>query len=162
MLELKKDTINVDGESIILPIGTIQAWHKSLMEEVGIELNKNWMECNGKEVTDVNSPLFGKILPNLNGDGRFLRGSYTSGVFQDDDNKSHKHVGSASGGDHNHTIPGDTGWGGSYNFTRSNVNRQQSSKSIGGGSHSHTVTISESGSEARPINMSVVYIMKIK
>jgi hypothetical protein len=61
------------------PVGTIVAWAKSL---TGVPvLPAGWHECDGSVVSDVNSPLNGTTLPNLNsGTQRFLRGSTTSGT----------------------------------------------------------------------------------
>lgn len=62
------------------PVGSIIAWHKSF---TGVpSLPAGWMECNGATVVDVGSPLNGQVLPDLNGQARFLRGSGTSGTLQ--------------------------------------------------------------------------------
>jgi len=45
-------------------------------------LSANWAECNGQVLSDVQSPLNGQTLPDLNGAGgpqRFLRGARVSG-----------------------------------------------------------------------------------
>lgn len=60
-----------------LPIGTIMAWAKTL---AGVPaLNGDWVECKGQMLSDVDSPLNGQIIPNLNGQKRFLRGYTSSG-----------------------------------------------------------------------------------
>lgn len=62
------------------PIGSIIAWHKNL---TGVPaLPGNWLECNGQVVSDAASPMDGQALPNLNGEARFIRGSATSGDVQ--------------------------------------------------------------------------------
>ena len=64
----------------IVPIGSIIAWHKNL---AGVpSLPEGFMECNGDTVNDIESPLNGVELPNLNGENRFLRGNVTSGIMQ--------------------------------------------------------------------------------
>ncbi len=70
----------------IVPIGSIIAWHKSLS---GVpSLPDGWVECSGGTITDAESPLYGQSIPNLNSasgynGGRFLRGSATSGEMQE-------------------------------------------------------------------------------
>lgn len=62
------------------PVGSIVAWHKSF---TGVPSPPaGWMECDGSTVMDVDSPLNGQALPDLNGQTRFLRGSATSGTLQ--------------------------------------------------------------------------------
>ena len=62
------------------PIGTIVAWHKS--KQGTPALPSGWVECNGKPINDSDSPYNGQNAPNLNNDGRFLRGSNESGIEQ--------------------------------------------------------------------------------
>jgi len=69
-----------------VPIGTIVAWHKSATGTPA--LPAGWVECNGQRLNDAGSPYNGQTLPNLNtaagyGGGRFLRGGTTSGAMQD-------------------------------------------------------------------------------
>jgi hypothetical protein len=67
------------------PLGAIIAWHKSFSKNIPA-LPANWAECNGQQITDKTSPLYGLTLPNLNnsitspGANRFLRGNTTSGT----------------------------------------------------------------------------------
>ncbi len=69
----------IDGFGI-MPIGSIIAWHKNLG---GVPaLPDGWVECNGQTLSDPDSLLNGQAIPNLNGGGRFLRGSSTSGTEQ--------------------------------------------------------------------------------
>lgn len=76
----------------MVPIGSIIAWHGNMN---GVPtLPDGWMECNGTIINDAASPMNGQNVPNLNGNttsssgdasrGRFLRGSTTSGLFQND------------------------------------------------------------------------------
>ncbi len=68
------------------PIGTIIAWHKSALEHH--DLPTGWIECNGQEIRDTESPFNNTAIPNLNwadrngdgkpdgpGTGRYLRGT---------------------------------------------------------------------------------------
>ena len=64
------------------PVGSIVAWHKSFANTPA--LPDNWVQCNGQTLDDPDSPYDGATLPNLNGDGRFLRGSLVdSGINQE-------------------------------------------------------------------------------
>ncbi len=70
----------------VVPIGTIMAWAKDIS---GVPaLADSWVECNGQTINDPQSLLNGQIIPDLNGQNRFLRGSGNSGAtggneFQD-------------------------------------------------------------------------------
>jgi hypothetical protein len=78
--------INATVAAVAVPIGTILAWHKDL--DAGIPaLPAGWMECNGQQVQDSESPLEYAFLPDLNselhsgtGRGTYLRGGLASGV----------------------------------------------------------------------------------
>lgn len=43
-------------------------------------LNQDFVQCNGQTITDTQSPLFGQSVPNLNGNGQFLRAGATGGA----------------------------------------------------------------------------------
>lgn len=80
---------NVSYEMV--PIGAILPWAKNIQ---GVPtLPDNFVECNGQILDDPESPLHDQTIPDLNGEGRFLRGSSASG---------------AEGGSttHSHTITG--------------------------------------------------------
>ena len=75
-------TLNIAGNatisgnltnSSIVPIGTIVAWHASHNQTPA--LPEGWVECNGQNVTDSESPYLGKYVPWLNSTNRFLRGT---------------------------------------------------------------------------------------
>ena len=75
----------------LVPIGGIIPWVKDLP---GVPpLNSNFVECNGQVLDDPESLLHGEIIPNLNGENRFLRGNYSSGSVAGHDsiNLSHNH-----------------------------------------------------------------------
>ena len=135
----------------ILPVGSIIAWHKTLYNSLD---TTHWVECNGGTVrTDVGSPIGGASIPNLNGDGRFLRGSSTSGTLQADAFQGHMHA-PLNGS-------GFIGTGGSNNWLGSGSSLSVNSTT------DNPVTDGVNGTprtanETRPINMSVVWIMKIK
>ncbi len=206
----------------LLPVGSIIPWHKNLTATP--ELPEGWIECNGQILDDQESPYHGQVIPNLNGEGRFLRGSNTSGVEEGDTLASHDHdvslnsssvdnhshtsslsIGSVgnhnhgantsipNGGSHTHSsktappLPGASGYltGGSAftgagyignagdhshqattNIDPSGNHSHSAAATIApAGSHSHTIngkTAAKGDQETKPINMSVVYIMKVK
>ena len=61
----------------IVPIGSVVALFKSITGTP--PLLPNWVECNGQTLSNGDSPLNGQVIPDLNGDNNFLRGSSTSG-----------------------------------------------------------------------------------
>lgn len=71
-----KAKITGDGD-FLCPIGTILAWAKSI---TGVPtLPDGWLECDGSAISDVDSPMNGQNLPNIDA-GDFLRGGTTSGA----------------------------------------------------------------------------------
>jgi|GEM_PF-1677378 len=152
------------------PVGAIVAWHKSL---AGVPaLPSSWMECNGQTVSDAASPLNGRTLPNLNGQGRFLRGGTTSGATQADAMQGHTH--DDSGHSHSYTRQPhlfselDTGTGGSILAERSSTSSHHITRSTAvdtanlGGPVDNGQGTPRVENETRPTNMSVVWIMRIK
>jgi hypothetical protein len=109
--------------------------------------NNTWVECNGQTLSDAGSIFNGKVIPALNNSlgtdlkGRFLRGHSDSGLTESNQNLSHTHTGTST----------------TNANTSSNYIATGSSSSI----YSYT-TSSEGGTEARPSNYSVVWIMRIK
>ncbi len=72
-----------------LPVGSIIAWHKTYSGKS--DLPKGWEECNGQTLSKENYPDMAdekRKLPDLNSaegysGGRFLRGGTESGKFQE-------------------------------------------------------------------------------
>jgi hypothetical protein len=135
------------------PIGSIIAWHKDMPGVPGT-LPAGWLECNGQVVSDSASPLNGQALPDLNGSARFLRGSTASGTTQDDTFADHQHT-SLNGHDfveRQVDIGGDSclpGSCGTETFTTVTET-------------GNALVSNSAGSETRPDNMSVVWIMRVK
>src|SRR6185436_9488667 len=74
-----------------VPIGTVEWWDKNLP---GVPaLPDGWVECNGQQVNDPDSPLNGINVRDLNGAQGgvpvFLRGATTSGGTGGTENHSH-------------------------------------------------------------------------
>lgn len=127
------------------PLGSILAWCKSFTGTPTIPFG--WLECDGSVISDADSVFNGETLPDLNGDGRFLRGSSTSGTVQADTIKAHNHglptaVTSANSSGSAGGIPGSDQAGGSGTY--------------GGMANNGSET------ETRPVNYSVVWIMRVK
>ncbi len=149
-------------ERMLPPIGAIVAWHKNL---TGMpDLPDNFVECNGSEILDSDSPLFGQHSPNLNGSikswnskGSFLRGGSSSGEFQNDAFQGHN---VQLNGSHSWAV--NEGWyaplQGSYIHGDHYNSSFEEGKLLPDGSNGDLRT----ASETRPVNMSVVWIMRIK
>jgi hypothetical protein len=73
---------------VVMPIGGIIPWAKNSFG-AALTLPAQFMECNGQAVNDAESPLDGETLPNLNGEGRFLRGAALSGDVGGADSHAH-------------------------------------------------------------------------
>jgi len=140
----------------IMPIGSIIAWHKDLN---GVpDLSDGWVECNGGILNDPDSPLNGQTIPNLNGEGRFLRGSDTSGVLQADAFQGHLH---------NWTTRVASDGAGSGSVASGLEYTTGSMRDYFGAIGDSIATLGSYGAprvanETRPINMSVVWIIRVK
>lgn len=67
------------GVEMSTPIGSIQAWHKNMPGCPA--LPPEWLECNGQEIIDEDSPLNGQLTPAMNGGSNgYIKGAETSGV----------------------------------------------------------------------------------
>jgi hypothetical protein len=176
------------GDDIVVPIGTILPWHKSL---AGVpSLSARFVECNGQVLSDADSPLNGQTIPDLNGLGHFMRGSATSGTVQAQATLAHAHdIGhNHTQNSHGHTQNShshpDASWGYDGTATSGVIRRAlfdfnvddagtpdvdyQSSATATNQSTTATNIAhvgnsgSSSGAETRPVNMSVVFIMRVK
>lgn len=88
------DTVISNG---LIPIGAVIDWLKTFTGTPAT-LPAGWVECNGQTLSDADSVYNGEVIPNLNGDNRFMRGNATSGA-----------VGGSS--THYHTMDGGIGLG---------------------------------------------------
>jgi hypothetical protein len=131
-----------------LPIGTIVAWNKSALKIPSFA--DGWVECNGQTLEDEQSVFNKTLIPNLNGEGRFLRGGKMSGTFQ----------------------PATTLMNGGEDVVRgvSDVLNADPAESPPGakianrlvGGSPNSVSLASEGRAMRPANMSVVWIMRVK
>ena len=163
--------------TMIAPIGSIVAWHGS---PFGLTPPHGWLLCDGSVILE--GPFKGNSTPNLNGEARFLRGGVGGnvGTFQEDQIQDHPH--SVSDAGHTHTDTGhyhdyydyyrSTTYGcyeGSYasmNYGNSN-NRRTSQRGQASISTSNAnvqvngIYSGSKGTETRPKNMIVEWIIRI-
>ena len=159
-LENNFSTLNTSiGNVHAVPVGSIVAWHKSLGGVPTIPTG--WIECDGSIINDSESSLNGQLTPNLNGQRRFLRGDATSGAEETDAFQGHRHNLTESGTQKSVVLllPYDPGNGNEALDTGSLPRRN-----IGVGD---PITDGPNGTprtatETRPVNMAVVWIIKIK
>ncbi len=139
------------------PIGAIIAWHKNL--SFTPDLPYGWVECNGQTLNDGESPYNLQAMPDLNstppgiypppnGGGRFLRGSSHSGDYQ---NASDHVLGSPgirypAGGSLMDNEDGQ------LTYTINRVYLNESPDCNCGWQYGYS----------RPVNMSVVWIIRVK
>ncbi|MGB5989536.1 MAG: tail fiber protein, partial [Marinifilaceae bacterium] len=159
------------GRGDKIPVGTINAFAGSIVPS-------DWMLCDGSTFSaaiypDLQTVLGGITLPDLRGvflrgldSGRGLDTGRTLRSFQDDALKAHNHSGTTSiNGDHTHST-GSSDFHGSIDGTtsQSGSRARQSGYTTGtAGDHSHSLNINNTGgSETRPKNVSVNYIIKAK
>ena len=132
--------------SVIQPVGSICAWLKNLS---GVpSLPGEWVECDGQTLNDPASVYNGKVIPNLNGQNRYLKGYSTSG--------------STGGGSHNHSTSSYSSGYYDIGGTRTEYNPASGSAYYFNSDHKHTVSVSTSSIYIEPPHYQVVWIMRIK
>ena len=174
------------------PVGSIIAWHKNLNvptpsgssnppPEPQITLPGEWIECDGKLISDPESPFDGLKAPQLNSsvfssetEGLFLRGSNVSGWAQVDTMKAHTHQDTghthAKSADSDrrefvlHERPGGSRFadGGSLNSDPVGANTATGHSQIGEAWHLDGSQPIYPAQETSPVHMGVVWIMRIK
>lgn len=171
-------TSNADGKAYwataqmgFAPLGSIMAWHKNFPNCPS--LPDEWVECNGQTLNDPLSPFNGNPIPDLNGVTAphiryFLRGDTTSGLTEEDAMQAHKHEEAG----HSHLVSlqgnGQPGSYGTYASAAYNPVHQQSTSNsvavqlgnpVNSGTGGGTPRIAN---ETRPVNMTVVWIMRVR
>lgn len=143
-----------------VPIGSVVAWTNHVAGTPA--LPAGWVRCDGQVLSDAASPMNGQTIPNLNGGrtsqvgvgtrGLFLRGHSSSGEIESDQSN---HFDGVEQSDSNQgmtqgvtgvPVAGWSGWVRQF-YTTS-----------GGDSH----RFRNAQLETRPVNMSVVWIMRVK
>jgi len=132
----------------ITPIGSVVSWLKNYTNTPS--LPDGWVECDGSTLSDSDSVYNGQVIPDLNGDERFLKGSSTSGTEGGTTNHRHQWHESAAGvGWDTHSVDGQT-WNSAGNLV-SEADR-----------HNTDFYTNTASSDPRPPFYSVVWIMRVK
>ena len=179
---IDQNTANIEENRDIIdnvhlaPIGTISAWvtkpTKETREDEMVSLPDGWVRCDGATIPEP-SVWAGQLTPNLNGEKRFLRGSSDSEMLtmEEDQMQDHKHQVSDPG--HSHSYDDkytsynehDDGAPGPKGADNDDERFDKSHDRTSGSSHSgltvEGVSSGNSGSETRPKNMNVIYIMRV-
>ena len=153
----------------VAPIGTISAWvtkpTKETREEEVVNLPEGWVRCNGDTIPEP-SMWAGQLTPNLNGEKRFLRGAPDSEMLkmEEDQMQDHKHKVSDPGHSHSYV---DHWNHGSWSQGDPGDHRLDQPQDKTTGSKHTGITVQgvssgfRSGSETRPKNMNVIFIMRV-
>ena len=169
-----------------LPLGSIIAWHRDLLDQQVLSLPPGWVECNGQTLEDPESPFHGHVIPNLNlvdrvgarlgrEGGMFLRGGERSGELQNDQVQTHTHQ--DRGHQHPRNTEGrperilhtdDAADAAHATVDGAEANSNPVGELTGEGRARLTEPVSSGdfevrhGTETRPVNMSVIWIMKVR
>ena len=125
----------------IIPIGAIVAYHKDLFTTAP-PLLPNYVECNGQVLSDGDSPLDGKTIPNLNV-STYLRGAVASGGTGGSTNHTHQISGYTVNNNYRSSVQSGTGI-----YVAKNL-------------HNHNIG-TKTSTGAEPKYMNVIWIMRIK
>ena len=179
--DIKQNTEDIEeNEDIIAklhiaPIGTISAWvtkpNRETRESGMVSLPEGWVRCNGDTIPEP-SVWAGQLTPNLNGEKRFLRGASDSEVLtmEEDQMQDHKHQVSDPGHTHNYVdkwtgVGEDNHWGSGSEWDHITDRWDQPHGSATASKHTgltvQGVSSGRHGSETRPKNMNVIYIMRV-
>lgn len=163
------------------PVGAIIAWLKSLTNTPA--LASGWVECEGQTLVDPDSVYNGIVIPDLNGDNRFMRGNASSGGVGGAETMAHTHTSNVTidnhtalalnaEGNHAHTVPMSADVEGGATWFGSTANPVSTS---GAGGHTHTfsqdidahtannpATSAATNEENRPPFYDVVWIMRVR
>ena len=175
---LNNEAKNQEQDSAIsdldnLPLGSIIPWvNKPDQDTLHVEeIPDGWALCNGSTIAE--GVWKGEKTPNLNGEGRFLRGGQPHEVLNLEEHmvEDHTHIDNGhthtdSGHDHGYKewfvneycgLDGCNGGPGLQDSktTVGHANIQTSTSNLGG------LASGNKGSETRPTNMRVMWIMKV-
>lgn len=107
-----------------------------------------WVECNGQTISDTDSPLNGKTIPDLNGNNYFLRGSSTSGTTGGSATMAHTHT----------VLATSTSWG----FGSGAIGRLVTGVSGAAFAQTNLATSEASNTASLPPYINIVWIMRVK
>ena len=149
-----------------VPIGTILSWVMMVDKNGGevANLPKYWQKCDGSIID--HGIWGGKRTPDLNGEKRFLRGGDDNDVLTLEEDQILDHIHDVFDEGHSHfTYAGKEGEGHSYDGDGGgghihNVNLQ-SSTDLSGITVGYITNSFRKGSENRPKNMNVVFVIRV-
>ncbi len=162
-------------DNSLVPIGGIIAWHKSMTGGTpSLPATGEWVECNGQTLGTVGSAYDNQVIPNLNGAAggadspgqaakvaMFLRGGVTSGTGQQDAFQGWQlYADGAEGGYGRAEAQYHAASGGTWNFAR--FGAFQGAVNMIKPGNDGTNGTPRTANETRPVNMSVVWIMRVK
>ena len=102
----KEATKRLKDVQVLPPLGSIIAWHPVLFPETA--LPKGWVRCDGQTIHQKDYPALHVselVLPDLNGEQRFLRGGAISGDMGDAATSTGFRDGGTSLDAHQHETP---------------------------------------------------------
>ena len=152
----------------MVPIGSIIAWHNTMVSGlVGVADVRaaGFALCDGTTAAQqgISGAVITAATPNLNGEGRFLRGGANSGTMQDDAFQNHLH--GITDPTHSHPYRSahltDTG-SGDFITEQINAGTGASRNLPAATGITATNASTDGGTETRPTNMSVLWIMRVK
>ena len=157
------------------PIGTILAWvpKPEKTSSNAVSIPDGWMPCDGSIITQ--GPWKGGRTPDLNTVGAFLRGGTEDLVLEkeEDQIRDHEHSCSATADNHDHSyyaarqddsdgqvcgVDGNCDDSDTLVYTES---RRTESARVSVSCSVNGVSSGRVGSETRPINMKVIYIIRV-
>ena len=154
-LQLKTDLQALENDMdalTIAPIGSIMAWTPKPDGSANPQgLPHGWVRCDGRQIALSESPWYGKTVPNLNGEHRFLRGGGDSEVLttQASDTKYVDYFFSPNSG------------GGCGVLNGASVVKYYGIDDGSGRHPDDPLCVRHKGYETRPDNMKVIWIIKV-
>ena len=150
------------------PIGTIVAWINKVdpdQKTGNIALPNGWMKCDGSNIPPDHGVWSGLYVPDLNGEKRFLRGGDDRDVLKKEDHSiqehthlvedpGHYHVTTAAYDGSGHKYDGN-GSGGSIGNTGRTSSTKTTNIKVNG------IKDGNEGIETKPVNMNVIWIIKL-
>ena len=161
----------------LAPVGTVAGW----LGGKSTELPSGWQRCDGSSI--LSGPMAGQNTPNLNGDSLFLRGAQPENAWNVEEDQIRQHGHSVVDPGHKHTDRGHTHVYTDY-FNAAELSDNADDRTVGSESTTHQTRFSESGfadltaeltgitvsdltgaaagSETRPRNMAVEWIIRVE
>jgi len=165
----KEDTDDTINNMRTAPLGTILAWvpKPTTGSNQTSDLPDGWVRCDGT-IIPHGSIWAGQHTPDLNFARRFLRGGKDTDALKMEAHMMQQHKHSTI--DHGHAHPYDDEYSSIWSFFASEglgffankvAPHPRTTTKATTNLQVNTVTEATAGSETRPINMSVIYIMRV-